>query len=124
MKHIIPSYRLQLIKESSKKYEVENVITNPKHIREIAEKVLELNKNAEEALCILALNNKNKVTGTFEVSRGTINPSLVSPREIFKRLMLLNSAKFIALHNHPNGIAIPSFSDMQVAKNYKKEGYF
>lgn len=122
MKHIIPSYKLQLIRESSNRYEVENTITKPIHIKEIAEKVLELNKNAEMVLCILALNNKNKVIGTFEVSRGTINQSLVSQREIFKRLILLNSARFIALHNHPSGNENPSCSDIQVAEKLQDAG--
>lgn len=116
MKHIFTSYRLNLVKENSAMYEVENKISNPKDIEKIAREVLELDKNAEEVLIILALNMKNKVIGTFEVSRGDIGTSIASPREIFKRLILLNAAKFVTLHNHPSGDTKPSESDFRIAK--------
>lgn len=120
MKHIFTSYKLNLVKEKSTMYEVENRISNDKDVEMIARTVLELDKNAEEVLVILALNTKNKVIGTFEVSRGDIQTSIASPREIFKRLILLNAAKFITLHNHPSGDATPSTADIVTSGRLNK----
>ena len=65
MKNIFPSYKLTLVREKDNQYEVDNVINNPKDIETIARNVLEIDKNAEEVVCILALNIKNKVKATF-----------------------------------------------------------
>ena len=116
MKNIFPSYKLTLVREKDNQYEVDNVINNPKDIETIARNVLEIDKNAEEVVCILALNIKNKVKATFEVSRGTVNASLISPRDIFKRLLLLNVPKFITIHNHPSGNTKASYNDIQLCK--------
>lgn len=116
MKNIFPSYKLTLVREKDNQYEVDNVINNPMDIETIARNVLEIDKNAEEVVCILALNIKNKVEATFEVSRGTVNASLISPRDIFKRLLLLNVPKFITIHNHPSGNTEASYNDIQLCK--------
>ena len=122
MNHIVTSYRLQLVKESSRRYEINNIMNSPENIRHIAEDVLQIHRNAEEVLCILALDTKLKLIGTFEVSRGVPDRILTAPREIFKRLLLLNSTKFIALHNHPSQECSPSFADMQSSRTLKNAG--
>ena len=116
MKHIFTSYKLELVKEKSGKYEIENVISSPKDICMIAKNVLRLDKQSEEVLCVLALDIKNKVVGIFEVSRGTLDYSVVSPREIFKRLILINAHCFVVIHNHPSGNEEPSLDDKEIAK--------
>lgn len=122
MKHVFPKFKLQLIKECSSLYEVDNVIDSPKSIYEIAINVLDLDKEPEEVICIIALSSKNKILGTFEVSRGSINNSVTSPREIFKRLILLNAVKFITLHNHPSCCNTPSRSDMVLSETLSEVG--
>ena len=74
----------------------------------------------EEVLMLICLDSKNKVIGIHEVSRGIINVSLVSGREIFKRALLNNAAQIILAHNHPSGNPRPSDSDKEVAKNIKR----
>lgn len=122
MNHIVTSYRLQLVKESSRRYEVDNIMNSPDNVRHIAEDVLQIHRNAEEVLCILALDTKLKLIGTFEVSRGMIDRILTAPREVFKRLLLLNSTNFIAIHNHPSQECTPSLADMQSSRTLKNAG--
>lgn len=122
MKHICPKYRVQLVKESSSLYEYENTITKPKYIEDLARNVLELDKECEEVLVAVALNTKHKVLGTFEVSRGTISSSIAVPREVFKRLCLLNASCFIVVHNHPSGDVEPSSSDIIFSRKLKECG--
>lgn len=122
MNHIITSYRLQLVKESSKKYKADNIMNSSDNVRHVAEEILQIHKNAEEVMCILALDTKLKLIGTFEVSRGVIDQTLMNPREVFKRLLLLNSAKFIVIHNHPSQECTPSFADMECSRTLEEAG--
>lgn len=111
-----------LCREQSKRYEIKNIIHSPDDIKELAEKVLEIHKNAEEVLCIVALDIRSKVIGTFEVSRGILGSSVISVREVFKRLFLLNAASFVTIHNHPSGNVSPSKSDIECAHKLKYSG--
>lgn len=122
MAHIFQKYRLQMIKESSTKYDLNNTISIPEDIEHIAREILELDKNAEEVFCIMALDTKNKVIGLTEVSRGTINNTIVNPREVCKRLLLMNAIKYIALHNHPSGRVEPSEDDIQICNILSNAG--
>ena len=56
------------------------------------------------------------------VSVGTINASLVIPREVFKSSILANASAIIGLHNHPSGNVKPSKEDMIVTRKLQKCG--
>lgn len=75
-----------------------------------------------EAFCILCLNTKNEPTAIHLVSTGTLNASLVHPRETFKLAILANSAAIIACHNHPSGHADPSPQDIELTERLRKSG--
>lgn len=122
MKHIISKYKIKLVKEEGARYECENTITSPDDIEKIARKVLEMDRECEEVCIVLALDTKNKIIGTFEISRGSINCSIIHPREIFKRLILLNANGFVFLHNHPSGNVEPSFEDINISERLKECG--
>lgn len=122
MKHIFRKYSLQLVKETSAKYEIENKISTPDDIAKILSGVLNLEKQPEEVLVLATLNTKNVVTGLFEVSRGTVNSSLASPREILKRAILDNASSIIIAHNHPSGCSKPSSNDIEVTKRIAECG--
>ena len=48
---------------------------------------------------------------------GTLNMSIIHPREIFKEAYLLSSSSIICLHNHPSGSVAPSEEDFNVTRN-------
>ena len=122
MAKIMTKYRLELVKEESHKYEVETIISCPKDIYEVLTKVCRIQCNAEEVFILITLNIKNIVTGYFEVHRGTINASLVHPREVFKRALLNNARYIMVAHNHPSGDPNPSKEDIQITKRLKEAG--
>lgn len=122
MAKIMTKYRLELVKEESHKYEVETRISCPKDIYEVLTKVCRIQCNAEEVFILITLNTKNIVTGYFEVHRGTINTSLVHPREVFKRALLNNASNIIVAHNHPSGDPNPSKEDIQITERLKEAG--
>ncbi|MDH3346426.1 MAG: hypothetical protein OEL75_04500, partial [Kiritimatiellaceae bacterium] len=57
-----------------------------------------------------------------EVSKGTLNSSLVHPREIFKPAVQHSAARVILAHNHPSGDPSPSSQDIQVTKKLVEAG--
>lgn len=56
------------------------------------------------------------------VSVGSINASLVIPREVFKSSILVNASAIIGLHNHPSGNVKPSKEDMLVTRKLQQCG--
>ena len=58
-----------------------------------------------EVFAILCLSTKHRVIAYHEVSRGTLDATLVHPREVFKAALLANAAAIILTHNHPSGRA-------------------
>ena len=64
-------------------------------------------------------DTKNKIIGFHEVSRGTIDQSLASPREVFKRALINNAPKIILAHNHPSGELEPSNADKSNLKRIR-----
>jgi DNA repair protein RadC len=114
---------LEVIKESSKVYQLPpGNITSSKLAYEYVNTVFKLSSQAEEVFVVLVLNTKNAVVGGFEVSRGTLSSSPVHPREVFKRVLLLNGVRCILAHNHPSGVANPSPEDIALTKRLASAG--
>jgi len=74
----------------------------------------ELRQLPYETMRILSLNSKSKLIAADEISSGTINETIVHPREIFKNVILHNAASFILVHNHPSGDPSPSQADIHI----------
>ena len=79
------------------------------------------NKNQEEFYC-LYLDNKKKYIDKIKLFTGSINISIVHPREIFKEAYLSSAAYIICIHNHPSGNVIPSKEDINVTNTLVKIG--
>jgi DNA repair protein RadC len=70
----------------------------------------------------LALNTKNRLLRVFEVSIGSLNASIVHPRELFKDAVRASAASLIVVHNHPSGDPTPSGADIQLTRRIVKAG--
>lgn len=75
-----------------------------------------------EVFCILNLSSDGKVINFNVVSVGTLNASLISPREVFKSSILSNAASIIVLHNHPSGSLAASKEDKLVTQRLREAG--
>lgn len=75
-----------------------------------------------EAFWSVYLDARNYVSGVEEISVGTLNSSLVHPREIYKGAILSNAAGIIVAHNHPSGDLRPSKEDKEVTKRLVEAG--
>ncbi|MEK4983625.1 JAB domain-containing protein [Bacillus sp. FSL K6-6540] len=75
-----------------------------------------------EVFVVVWLNVKNMIVGLETVSVGTLNATIVTPREVFKSGILHNAASFICFHNHPSGITTPSEHDVRITKRLAEIG--
>ena len=75
-----------------------------------------------EVMRLLILDTKHQVIATPIVSVGTLNASMVHPREIFKDCIRRSAAAVIVVHNHPSGDPSPSSDDIQVTKRLRRAG--
>jgi DNA repair protein RadC len=75
-----------------------------------------------EKFVVVCLNTKNEPNCCSVVSTGTLNSSLVHPREVFKVALLANSAAIILSHNHPSGDPSPSQEDLEVTRRLAEAG--
>ena len=70
----------------------------------------------KEHFYVMHLDVKNRVKLVELVSMGTLNASLVHPRETFRRAIIAGSASIIVAHNHPSGDVEPSDEDTKTTK--------
>jgi len=82
---------------------------------------VKIGNNKEEHFVILYFDSKNKLINE-EISIGTLNASLVHPREVFKRAIKDNTAQIIIAHNHPSGDSTPSAEDISTTKRLIEVG--
>ncbi|WP_309137658.1 DNA repair protein RadC [Rossellomorea sp. SC111] len=71
---------------------------------------------AQEHFVCLYLNTKNQVLHKQTIFIGSLNASIVHPREVFKEAFRRSAASIICIHNHPSGDPTPSREDIEVTK--------
>jgi DNA repair protein RadC len=75
-----------------------------------------------EVFLVMCLNTKNEVTGVHRCHIGSLNSSIVHPREVFKSALMNNSNSIIVAHQHPSAHLTPSSEDIQVTERLVKAG--
>jgi DNA repair protein RadC len=75
-----------------------------------------------ETFVVLVLDTNNSVVGESELSRGTLNASIVHPREVFKFAIDRLAAAVIVAHNHPSGNPEPSREDIEITHQLCEAG--
>jgi len=75
-----------------------------------------------EHFCALMLNTRGVVVSQTTVSIGSLNASLVHPRELFRDAVRHSAASMILVHNHPSGDVTPSQEDIQLTRRLMKCG--
>lgn len=71
---------------------------------------------SQEHFVCLYLNTKNQVLHKQTIFIGSLNASIVHPREVYKEAIRRSAASIICLHNHPSGDPAPSREDIEVTK--------
>lgn len=100
------------------KYEKMIKLTNPYVIIDYFNQ--EYKDVKQELFYVVYLDNQKNYIDKKLLFKGTVNYSLVHPREIFKGAYLLSASYIICLHNHPSGDATPSKNDIELTKKIKE----
>lgn len=111
-----------LVKERSQNYPKANALVHPNVVVDMMNDLCNAKRKAEEYVWLFALDTKGHLTGLFEVTHGTVNFSVVTPREVFVRLCLCGAVNCILVHNHPSGDTSPSMDDMKFTRQIKSAG--
>ena len=82
----------------------------------------ELRHETQEHMKLLMLNSKSMLIGESDISKGTVNASLITPRELFIEALQKNAVTIVILHNHPSGDPTPSQEDIFTTKRIKNAG--
>lgn len=77
---------------------------------------------AKEHFLIVLLSTKNHVLKTPVISVGSLNASIVHPREVFREAINASAASIILVHNHPSGDASPSREDIELTRKLAQAG--
>ena len=110
----IPRYDIRLIRDGRISVDATPIIRTPQDTLAVLEP--ELSELAYERFIALALSTKNHVIAVLPVSSGSLNASIVHPRELFQRAILSNCASLILAHNHPSGDPVPSPEDIALTR--------
>ena len=86
------------------------------------EAVKDLSINEQEVFRVVFLNTKNAIIGQKDIFKGTLDSSIVHPREIFKEAVKISSSNIIISHNHPSGNPEPSKQDINITLRLKECG--
>ena len=91
--------------------------------QDIADYFMEDMRHSEqEELMLMCFNTKQVLVREALLSRGTVNASMITPREVFLEALKCRAVNIILLHNHPSGNPSPSGDDIRFTENIKKAG--
>ncbi len=82
----------------------------------------ELRDLRKELFLVLLLDGKNRIVRRVQISEGSLNQSIVHPREVFAPAVRESAAAVIFIHNHPSGDPAPSREDRDITRRLKEAG--
>lgn len=112
-------YERQVIREKAPAYLNNRRISKAEDVYELMH---DLQLEGKEHFIVLHLDNKNGIVCLDRVSTGSLNQSIVHPREVLKGALLSSAAAIILVHNHPSGDPEPSPEDMAITKRLSEAG--
>jgi DNA repair protein RadC len=95
-------------------------INNPETVFHLLKN--DLQEKKKEYFIVMSLDTRNHLISADTISIGTLNSSLVHPRETFDCAVHRNAAQIILVHNHPSGIPEPSEDDISITKRLVTAG--
>ena len=117
-KIIRPVYETLTVNDAAAEYfEPLKAITSSAHVISLFDF---LGRETREHFWAVPLNSKNKLLCLDPISTGSLNASIVHPREVFKFVLLSSAAALLLVHNHPSGDTAPSAEDREITNRLKE----
>ncbi|MGG1515774.1 DNA repair protein RadC [Paenibacillus oryzisoli] len=101
-------------------FDVRPTIRSPKDIAEFMRE--DMRYLQKEHFVCLFLNTKNQILAKETLSMGSLNASIVHPREVFRAAIKCSSASIVCVHNHPSGDPTPSPEDVNLTARLVEAG--
>jgi DNA repair protein RadC len=117
--HHLIEVRFMQQTELEEKYLREIEITNSKIVYREMRDIKNWDK---EVFVAFYLDTQNKIISREILSIGTLNYSVIHPREVFRTAIIRNANSVIIAHNHPSGNLEPSDEDIKITKQLKEAG--
>ena len=123
-----PTHRFRMIRtvyedlcvgEQAEEYKKIDTITAPASVYAL---FWFLKRETKEHVLSIHLDSKNRILCMEQVSMGSMNASVVHPREVYKSALMSSAAGIILIHNHPSGDTEPSREDIEITKRLKEVG--
>lgn len=108
--------------ELSKRYLSDKQKIRISSSRDVYEELIPYKDKQQEYFLCIYLDGANHLINTEVISIGTLNQSLVHPREVFSYAIEKRCASIILAHNHPSGTLEPSLSDINITKRLQEAG--
>lgn len=121
----VKAIQMQCIGELSKRIARQSAgkgvrLSNPEAIA--AYYMEDLRHKEQEEVLLVMLDSKNRLLGETKLFRGTVNSSLISPREIFLAALSYHAVNLVLVHNHPSGDPTPSEEDLLITERILEAG--
>ncbi|HEY3309135.1 MAG TPA: DNA repair protein RadC [Desulfuromonadaceae bacterium] len=104
----------------ARKLELSERFTSPRQVFDYFH--YEFRDSRKEYFLTLLLDGKNRIIRRVQVSEGSLNQSLVHPREVFSPAVKESAAAVILVHNHPTGDPAPSSEDIAITRRLREAG--
>jgi DNA repair protein RadC len=119
----ISVYSVKLVRDSAKIYDLKTkIVRSPQDGADAFREVFDVPSMTKEHFLLATLNTKNEIIGMHTIHIGTVNASVVHPREVYQQALLNNASSIIVCHNHPSGDPTPSREDIEVTKRLVEAG--
>ncbi len=117
---IIAAFELADRAEKQQNNDAKPIVKTPEEVfREVKSKLKDKKK---EYFLALLLDTRNRMIKNAEISIGSLDSSIVHPREVFKEALSVSAASVIFVHNHPSGDTQPSEDDIKLTKRLVEAG--
>lgn len=119
------AFGIKLFQAMSERYAKEKISSKiPLNSSAAVAKFLQrsIGREKKEHFVMLSLDARNNLIKKSSISIGTLNASVVHPREVFKEAIQCSAASIIIAHNHPSGDVNPSDEDIGMTKRLKEAG--
>lgn len=117
--HRVPKYKVQLVRDGSVPFTTK-ICSTPRQAADLFRAFV--GDSDREHLIAIFLDTQNRFLGLHTVSIGTLDYSVVHPREVFKAAILSNASSLVLAHNHPSGESAPSEEDVRITLELQKAG--
>jgi DNA repair protein RadC len=115
-KIIRPVYETLTVNDQNAQYQDAHLSSS----REVVRLFDFLSRETKEHFWAVHLDSKNRLLCLDQVSTGSLNASIVHPREVFKSCLLSSAAALLLVHNHPSGDPTPSNEDREITMRLKE----